>query len=243
MAVAAGQRHMAWVAPRTGPSDITLASKEDLDLDAVHMTTRTFALRAHTRMVAAGRWHGAAVDVDGQLYTWGEAGYGQLARLVEPSFSDWTPTAVQLGLKVCMVACGNCHTVLLVDGKVLTCGNNVQGELGLGSVTMALVPSEVRHRERVAFIAAGGLRTMAITADGVAHGWGDRMHQGQNAYFTRQVSSLEQHGQAVFCACGPSHCALVNSDGAVFCWGSGLWGGRLNLWSGRALDSSLTHVH
>nr|CAI5850903.1 unnamed protein product [Callosobruchus analis] len=78
--------------------------------------------------ISAGGWHSCAVSKDGDLYTWGWNGSGQLGACdkTETQYQVLaTPTPVNFNENVLKVACGSRHTIALLENKeVYGCGWN-----------------------------------------------------------------------------------------------------------------------
>lgn len=87
-----------------------------------------------------------AWKADGTLYTWGYNGYGQLG-LGDTTSRSAPVLSTLTGVKYARAAAGNYHNgstwaderyrafVLKTDGLVFACGNNEQGQLGVGDTT------------------------------------------------------------------------------------------------------------
>lgn len=104
--------------------------------------------------VAAGAFHSAAVTADGELFTWGANDEGQcgvrmgsacpaISETTDMNFTASSDTSLSLtrptrvetleNFKVGTVACGDAHTVVLLDdGNVLAVGRGEYGQLGIG---------------------------------------------------------------------------------------------------------------
>ena len=145
--------------------------------------------------IGAGKSHGAAIDKDGQVYTFGRykvedkkgffswldisapeggwLGHGDNAacdtpRLVE-SFRDY-------GARAKKVVCGDKHTLILTDdGEVLACGVGEQGRLGTSDVGIAWQPQtlETLLEETVVDLACGGDSSYALTEKNEVFVWGN----------------------------------------------------------------------
>ena len=83
--------------------------------------------------MAAGGKHSLVLTADGSLYTFGYGQQGQLGH--RTSKNTFKPKFVQdfLGKKLKLVAAGQNHSMVLSQaGDVYVCGNNSDGQLGLG---------------------------------------------------------------------------------------------------------------
>jgi AGZA family xanthine/uracil permease-like MFS transporter len=106
----------------------------------------------HVTAVACGRCHSVALDVGGQLHSWGGNDDGALGH--GDTVSRPSPTRVAAlhegGHKVFSVACGSRHTLALDDqGTLFSWGWGAYGQLGHGSVSGCLVPTEVEELDRL----------------------------------------------------------------------------------------------
>merc|ERR1712130_818631 len=88
--------------------------------------------------ISSGVAHSAAVDIHGNLYTWGITKYGCLGYenidnvefIDEPKLIDNTCFNDE---KIKSVSCGNCYTLAITEtGKVYSFGYGDVGQLGLG---------------------------------------------------------------------------------------------------------------
>ncbi|CAE7689684.1 Herc4 [Symbiodinium sp. CCMP2592] len=94
--------------------------------------------------VAAGADHSVYLDSYGRAFAFGENCKGQLGIGTCESVSSPAMVAVPAGTLVVDVDCGGTHTLLLTDDlRVLGCGGNEKGQLGLGSKRDRLVPEPV----------------------------------------------------------------------------------------------------
>src|SRR5665647_1752464 len=125
-------------------------------------------------LVAAGSDHTVAVTMDGQLYTWGGGGDGQLGTGTPQT--EILPVHIPLPHNdeaVISIAAGSYHTVAVtVDGKLYAWGNNRRGRLGTGTTQNELHPVHIPFPQAVASVAAGGFYTVAVTVDGQLYTWG-----------------------------------------------------------------------
>jgi alpha-tubulin suppressor-like RCC1 family protein len=136
-------------------------------------------LPARTRVtaIAAGGDFALALTSDGRVLGWGDNGSGELGE--SPSIAAVSDTPVRVGLpvgvRVTAIAAGLDYSLALTsDGRVLTWGDNVYGELGDGSTANSSTPVAVDlpARTRVTAIAAGDTHSLALTSDGCVLAWG-----------------------------------------------------------------------
>jgi LPXTG-motif cell wall-anchored protein len=180
---------------------------------------------------------------DGQVYSWGENGLGQLGN--GTTTLSRVPVRVLAGEQgagflsdIASVAVGFRHSIALTTtGSVFTWGGNGSGGLGNGTTIGSTTPVQVHavapgsgSLSGIKAIAGAGFYTLAITAaDGVV-GWGDNLN-GQLGNDTTAVQSLPvqvvsgaQGGGTYLAhvtsiAGGYNHTVASTSDGSVYAWG------------------------
>ena len=120
-----------------------------------------------------------------------------------------------------IAASWNSSAAIKADGTVWTWGGNGTGQLGDGTMTTRLTPTQVLSGASA--IAAGTLHMVAAKADGTAWAWGSNGN-GQlgdgttvNHYSPVQVSGLVD---VVAVAAGTTHSLALKRDGTVWAWGS-----------------------
>ncbi len=94
--------------------------------------------------VAAGGEHTLAIGSDGNLYAWGDNGYGELGN--GTTTSSTTPVEVHMpaGILATQIAAGLLDSLAIgSDGKVYAWGDNGYNELGDGNSTDSSVPVKV----------------------------------------------------------------------------------------------------
>ena len=208
--------------------------------DLVTRTTPTLVERAlfdgdAVQMVACGERHSAALTEASGVYTFGYGGRGRLGHgdAENQLAPRRVPAAAFNDERVVMVDAGSAHTVALSEaGHVYTWGHGGDGQLGHDNTEDLCAPRLVEPGlfggEKVVFVAAGGLHTLAITAGGRLYTWGlgafGQLGHGDHA--NRLVPTLVGGGAfggsaVLMAACGLFHSLLVTRDGALWASGNG----------------------
>ena len=126
--------------------------------------------------IATNKDHSACIDEDGELYTWGK---GQCGRLGHGDKSDVSSPRLVEGLtgkKCSAVACGEYHTLVLVEnGRVYSFGLNSWGQLGHGDTQNRLAPALIEasfEGKIIKQVACGWSHNMALCSGGYLYTWG-----------------------------------------------------------------------
>ena len=189
--------------------------------------------------VSAGNQHALAVRADGRAVAWGYNGAGQLG---DGTTTDRSSPVFVAGLTdVVAVAAGKLagdHSLALrADGTVWAWGDNSFGELGDGShterhqpvpVLVTLYPSVLTAPVTgVTAIAAGGMHSLALHANGTVSAWGSntcgQLGDGSTSERTTAVS-VSGLASVVAIAAGVSHSLALKSDGTLWAWGCNEYG-------------------
>ena len=137
--------------------------------------------------ISAGSWNALAIDTDGNTWTWGYNGYGQLG---DGSTSDkykpqtvQNPTNTSQSLKATQISAGVNHSLAVgQDGNLWAWGLNSNGQLGIGNTVNQTKPALIKDsaNKAQAFKAvrssAGQLHSLAIRQDGNLWAWGDNQY-------------------------------------------------------------------
>lgn len=176
--------------------------------------------------IAAGLQYSLALKDDGTVWSWGVNTHNQLG--------DWTspgralPAEVASPTDVVALAAGDRHALALKnDGTVWAWGAAYRGQLGDGTFTFHTAPVHVAHLDNIVAIAAGSEHSVALRADGTVWTWG-RNSVGQLGDGTGSdgavpvlVSGLSLPAIAV--AAAGSRTLVVDSAGALWTWGDGMY--------------------
>eukprot|EP00871_Galdieria_phlegrea_P003117 jgi/Galph1/3806/GphlegSOOS_G2478.1 len=178
--------------------------------------------------VACGRYHSAALDETGSVFTWGGGKNGRLGHNDEqvrpyPCRVSGLPCAQKL-------FCGYHMTAALREDGLYTWGWGEHGQLGQGSLVDSFVPKKVsfEHNEvSVEQLACGDRHCLARTKTGEVYTWGSNEfgQLGIGQYGQIYSSPIFLSGLFVtFVAAGDRHSAAVTNTGALFTWGCSLEG-------------------
>lgn len=178
----------------------------------------------------AGRTHGAAYLLTGEVWAWGDNTYGQLGDGTLVSSTD-AVTVVGVG-SVKDLKCGDYHTLaLLEDGTVMAWGRNNYGQLGDGSTADNPNPFVVPGLANIVEIAAGANHSLAVASDGSVYAWGDNSW-GQCADATMSYLSSPQFIAAISdgykVAAGFRHSLVISTPAGIYAFGSNLYGQLAN---------------
>ncbi len=196
--------------------------------------------------VAAGGEHTLAIGSDGNLYAWGDNGYGELGD--GTTTSSTTPVEVQMpaGVQATQIAAGLIDSLALgSDGKVYAWGDNGYDELGDGNSTDSSVPVAVSFPsgvKKVVQIAAGQYHNLALTASGDVWAWGLNSDGqiGNGTTTTRNTPvkvALPSGDPATTIAAGGYHSLAGDNAGDLYAWGDNS-NGQLGLASGDTTSES-----
>ncbi len=165
------------------------------------------------RQLAFGKYHTAAVSLDGDLYTWGrgiegQSGLGGKTNGVGMSEIMHGLQAVPrfvgafMGTRISTVACGEAFTLVLTEqGAIWGFGEALMGQLGQGKCTKQMFPKLTMpfgpNEEPFVSIAAGWAHALAITSSGSLMSWGFNrdgqlgLGDTKTRFYPEQVPDLE----------------------------------------------------
>mmetsp|Transcript_28737 Transcript_28737/g.27525 ORF Transcript_28737/g.27525 Transcript_28737/m.27525 type:complete len:411 (+) Transcript_28737:113-1345(+) len=192
--------------------------------------------------IAAGPTHCAAIDMEGQVYTWGNggswlAGGGQLGHnntkeVKEPKLVEGFR---EYGARALSVSVGKRHTLIqTTDGEILSCGVGEYGRVGDGNTSDVLVPRPVETLldEDIVDMVAGFDHSLALTSDGKIFSWGknDSGALGHGDSFIDHYAleefprlleclDLQNTARVVQLAAGQGRSAAITEEGKLFLWG------------------------
>ncbi len=174
------------------------------------------------RSVSAGYEHTCAITGDGELWCWGDGGWGRLGN--GESGTRREPVKVQTDVTFAAVSAGGGHTCALAESGEAWCwGQSGGGALGDGSSDNSSVPVQVESDVTFTSLFAGGTHTCALTADGTAYCWGDnrqgQLGDGTTDHRTAPTPVLTSKRFKQLSAGPAAHTCGVTRDGETLCWG------------------------
>ena len=177
--------------------------------------------------VAAGYFHGLAVQNNGAPWAWGGNTSGQLGTGGTSAHS--TLVRVNGLADVEDVAAGEEHSLALKStGTVWAWGGNASGQLGDGTWQQRTAPVRVDGLAGVEAVATGFRHSLAVRNDGTVWAWGTGGfgQLGNGSYTERQSAPTQVSGLSDVkdVAAGVRHSLAVKNDGTVWAWGNNLHG-------------------
>ena len=204
-------------------------------------------------IVAVGANHALAIDVNGQLFAWGDNTNGQLG--TGTGLDANVPVAVSTaGFPVAtrfisVAAYSDTSIALASNGQLYSWGNNSTGQLGDGTFVNRATPVEVSI-SGVVFkqIAVARSHALALAADGSIYSWG-KNNSGQlgdgskvDTVVPIQVDTSGIVGSKVFVSIAAGsgwsngYSFGVTDDGAIYGWGENSYD---QLGDGTSIDQTL----
>lgn len=210
--------------------------------------------------ISAGSYHSIAVNSNGDLYSWGWNGQGQLgngtntdSNVPLPVRTAGTPMA---GKKIVHVSTGGnfykgSSLALSSEGKVYSWGANDQGQLGNGTATNSNLPVEVKTEgtpmagKKIIQTAIGVTHSMALDSEGKVYSWGENVNgllgtgdaiPTLSPVLVRIGGTSMEGKKIVQISAGGAHSMALDSEGNIYAWG---WGGEGQLGNGENNNSNV----
>lgn len=186
-----------------------------------------FPPQTQIKQISCGWGHSLALDTAGAVFSWG---YGKNGALGQGSFSNcYKPSKVHVSdSPVLAVECGSQHSGFLTQaGKVLMCGANHNGQLGIGSREDQSVATLVEGLDApVEQISLGVTHTLILTQNKEVFSTGGNSF-GQLGLGHKQTmetpQKLQDLGRIRKVACG-QHSGAISANGELYLWGTGTFG-------------------
>ncbi|HEY9162740.1 MAG TPA: PKD domain-containing protein [Desulfomonilia bacterium] len=177
------------------------------------------------RVINAGRNHTAAIDGNGQLWTWGRNGYGQIGD--GTTINKYDPIQIGTATNWEYVSAGDDQTIAkTTTGQLWAFGKNLQGQLGLGDTTSRTTPVQIGTATNWSSVDTDAAHTVAIKTDGTLWCWGYNSNgQLGDGTTTDRTSPIQIDGTGWLRAnVGYFHTIGVKTDGSLYCWGLNSFG-------------------
>lgn len=156
------------------------------------------------KSISSGYSHSAALDINGNLYTWGQNFDRQLGHfrktkealpagcMVEEMVMAPRMVAFSLLNPIISVSCGSNFTAVVTKtGQIWSWGSGESGQLGIGGrCTFKDIPTKCDSTETFAQVACGFAHTVAVTSTGVLYSWGFNK-RGQLGLGEGNVSTMQ----------------------------------------------------
>jgi hypothetical protein len=190
---------------------------------------RVAVLNRVTR-ISAGRDFALALRSDGIVFAWGSDRFGQVGN-GSASFSPVSVPVKVAGLsQVTGISAGRDSSIATENSgisavsSVWTWGNNDDGQLGDGTLTLHAAPERVTGLPAsIAGISAGGQFAEVLGTDGSVWGWGTndlgQLNFAPTDAVTRPVSVIAAGSRITQISAGGGHMLALRSDGTVLGWG------------------------
>ena len=197
----------------------------------------TFAGGTNWKQVSAGAAFTSAIKTDGTLWTWGRGETGQLGNAV--TTNRLTPvTTFAGGTNWKQVSSGTSiqpsyTAAIKTDGTLWTWGNGANGRLGNAVTTNVSTPiTTFAGGTNWKQVSCGGYNTAAIKTDGTLWTWGngETGRLGNAAITNRSTPVTTFAGGTNWkqVSDGYQHTAAIKTDGTLWTWGRGDYGGLGN---------------
>ena len=179
------------------------------------------------KLVESGRAHSTAIKNDGTLWTWGNNYDGQLG-LGGFTYNKNSPTQVGTASDWLYGDAGDFHTMAIKnDGALWAWGDNYNGQLGDGTVSIRKTPIKIGAATDWQLVAAGSDYTLAIKKDGTLWGWGNNFYGQLGDGTTNNKNTPTQIGTASnwkLVAAGVNYTMAIKKDGTLWGWGDNFYG-------------------
>jgi alpha-tubulin suppressor-like RCC1 family protein len=199
--------------------------------------------------ISAGGYHSLFLNNQGQVFSCGDNETGQLgignnedaasfAEYYDTEIDPWRyePTLIEELEGIVAISAGHSHSLLLnSQGQVLSCGHNVDGQLGLGDDEDHYTPTLIEESKDIVAISAGHSHSLILDGKGRVFSFGNNYHGelglGDEELENQETPVLIEFLEDEFIisiSAGGSHSLVLTSRGLVFAFGSNL-DGRLGI--------------
>jgi len=213
-----GVQYSEDLVPGANPYNFNRSSPVQTGLGYYTMSPTQIGLGSWQQL-AAGARHVIGIRSDGNVFTWGDNSYGQLADNTNVHKSS----PIQISASYTNISAGNYHTTAINSvGELYTWGS-LYNPTQFESPTTILIPNVTLSWSK---LSSSISHNMAIRSDGKLFVWGSNDSgrlgfNNTNNYFTPAVLDSNSWTQV---SAGTSMSAAIRSDGALFLWGYNIYG-------------------
>jgi len=175
----------------------------------------------------AGDEHTLALDINGNVWAWGENEYYQLGN--NTSGYQETPIKIEGLNKINKIACGNYNSFAIGEaGEIYSFGLNASGECGVGSYSQKTTIKMAKNMTDIIEIKAGRNYTLALKSTGEIFVTGSNIYGelGQDNMGIRRINKftkIENIDHVVKISAGDMHALALREDGKVYTWGNNVY--------------------
>ena len=180
------------------------------------------------KQIAVGEYHVAALDTEGNVWTWGRNNYYQLGNSNTTSSS--TPVKVEGIPVVTRITAGN-NSVMAVteDNKLVAWGQNAYGELGTGEYSNKITPTVIEGVHDVLDIQGGKNHYLLLKTNGEIHTTGSNIYNqlGMDIGDRVRINTFENIPSNLkfgSIAAGWSSSVAITVDNVAYTWGQNTYG-------------------
>jgi alpha-tubulin suppressor-like RCC1 family protein len=237
---AATESTLAWTTKSGGAAVVAVSTTGQVTAKGVGTETVTatvgsvsgtinVTVNAPWTQVAAGGYQTMGLKADNKLYSWGSNIRGQLGD--NTSANRNVPAAVSGSSALWkQVAVGDQFVVAIRnDGTLWAWGYNQNGQLGDGTLTDRLVPTQVGKDKDWLFVAAGKAHVVALKGaalPGALYTWGrnDSGQMGDGSISGKLVPTKIGTATWLSAAAGETHTLAIQKDQTLWAWGGNAYG-------------------
>lgn len=189
--------------------------------------------------VVAGGAFSAALDIDGNVWTWGRNDLGQLG--IGNATDATSAVRVLIDAKIVTIAAGDAHMLAVDDaGNTWAWGANANGQLGTGTSSDKLpLPVKITTPAPLVEVAANATASFGVTAAGKLVSWGGATDadSGHGTAATKKPAEIASAASTSFrdVNAAADQAFAIDVDGNLWGWGTNT-GGEL----GRATTTAPT---
>lgn len=181
--------------------------------------------------ITGGAYHLIALDEEGNIYGWGQSGYGETG--CPPTEAIYVSTPCKVMSNGVQIAAGEYFSMALDNaGNVWTWGHNLYGQLGNNDRKNSQIPIKVNlNNEKARLIGGAYEGGFAVTEEGHVWAWGDNEASGLGFKGTNygvqqiirtptRVTNLDAYADRItYIAGGNGWGEALLDDGTVIGWG------------------------